>query len=82
MKVGARVRCSPATPPVDRRPPSSNLFIVDNLHLVKLDEIPELLRWVELQHKSGHLSEEQAGEWFMKIGAWRLWLELNQDDGH
>jgi len=32
--------------------------------------------------KSGHLSEEQAREWYMKIGAWQLWLELNQDDGH
>ncbi len=63
-------------------PASSNLPAVDNLHLVKLDEIPELIRWIELQRRSGYLSEEQAGEWYSKIGAWRLWLELNQDDGH
>jgi len=55
---------------------------VDNLHLVKLDEIPELIRWIKLQRKSGYLSEEKASELYIKIGAWKLWLELNQDEGH
>ena len=55
---------------------------MDHLHLVKLEEIPELIRWVERERKAGHLSEEQAGEWYIRIGAWRLWLELNQDSEH
>ncbi len=74
--------CRPATPRLACSAASSNRPAVDNLHLLKLDEIPELIRWIGLQHRAGYLSEEQAGKWYMKIGAWQLWLELDQDDGH
>jgi hypothetical protein len=76
------MRCCSATPPLARQCPSPNPQSVDNLHLVKLDEFPELIRWVELQCQAGYLSEEKAGELYVKIGVWQLRLELNQDDGH
>jgi hypothetical protein len=30
----------------------------------------------------GYMSEERASEWRVKIGAWKLWLELQQDHAH
>ena len=59
-----------------------SLLSMDNLHHVKLEEIPELLRWVEVSRRAGHMSEEKAREWRVKIGAWRLWLELHQGEPH
>jgi len=50
---------------------------VDNLYLVKLDEIPDLLRWVELSERASYMSQEQAGEWRLKVVAWKGWRELD-----
>ena len=53
-----------------------------NLYLVQLEEIPGLLLWIELSERAGFVSEEVAGEWRVKVAAWKLWLERQQDDGH
>ena len=55
---------------------------MDNIHLVRLEEIPELLRWIELSECAGYLSHEKAGEWRIKIEAWKLWLEHQREQAH
>jgi len=46
---------------------------MDNLYLATFDEIPHLLRWVELSVQQGCMSEETATEWRIRIEAWREW---------
>ena len=52
---------------------------VENIHLIKLEEIPDVLRWIELSERAGYVSQEKAGEWRIKIAAWKLWLELQRE---
>lgn len=55
---------------------------VDNLYLVQLDEIPGLVRWIEVSRQAGYVSAEEAGKWWFRIKAWTDWLELPEHWAH
>jgi hypothetical protein len=50
---------------------------VDNLYLAKLEEVSDLLRWVDLSVRGGWMDEYDATEWRVRIVAWGRWLELD-----
>ena len=41
---------------------------MDTLYLVQLDEIPAMLRWVELSRQAGYLSAEDFDRWVRPEG--------------
>ena len=60
--------------------PRRILSAVDNLYLVQLEEIPDMRRWTELTERAGYMTQDQAGEWRLKVVAWKRWLELQEID--
>ena len=52
---------------------------MDNLRVVTLDEIPAVLRWIDLSHRAGSMTGESALTWRLRVVAWKRWLELPED---
>ncbi len=72
----------PQPHPLPTTSPRRILSLVENLYLVQLEEIPGLLRWIELSERAGYMSEEHAWEWRVKVAAWKGWLELSDQHAH